>query len=446
MFVCREKTGLRLFFALEIGIASQLSLFLSGAAHAQVVTQNLSALGSAEDGLSVDAFQSDTDRRYGSQGLQYGPWAISGGASEGWGYTNNADQMMGGVPSVASVTNANLEGLLTQNRRLLDIGATVSQQYYPERKLQNQTNWTAFLRGYEKIGRHRLSYRFDHEKMTQMPSDLGAAEVNQPIPYFTEDLSLDDRIETRGRLSIIPNFDLKRFLFTDLPGDNIYLHQSYRDRLLFSEGVGVRYSLAEGSDLLLIGQGVEIRYSNNRFHLPSRDSNGFSALLGYDYEMPGPFSIRVLGGYQNRFYKVSAYKTLNTFYAELRGTWTPTRMTRVSLTVSRGISDSAFESVIGFVYTTAALDIRQVYSRNVVLHAGFQIQQGGAGQSPAIFNNTPLYQTMTSQLNANFNVGVDWALDQHFSLEASNVYRNTNASGSSRYSIDMAMISVKYQL
>ncbi|WP_283092420.1 outer membrane beta-barrel protein [Gluconobacter sp. Dm-74] len=446
MFVCREKTGLRLFFALEIGIASQFSLFLSGAAHAQVVTQNLSALGSAEDGLSVDAFQSDTDRRYGSQGLQYGPWAISGGASEGWGYTNNADQMMGGVPSAASVTNANLEGLLTQNRRLLDIGATVSQQYYPERKLQNQTNWTAFLRGYEKIGRHRLSYRFDHEKMTQMPSDLGAAEVNQPIPYFTEDLSLDDRIETRGRLSIIPNFDLKRFLFTDLPGDNIYLHQSYRDRLLFSEGVGVRYSLAEGSDLLLIGQGVEIRYSNNRFHLPSRDSNGFSALLGYDYEMPGPFSIRVLGGYQNRFYKVSAYKTLNTFYAELRGTWTPTRMTRVSLTVSRGISDSAFESVIGFVYTTAALDIRQVYSRNVVLHAGFQIQQGGAGQSPAIFNNTPLYQTMTSQLNANFNVGVDWALDQHFSLEASNVYRNTNASGSSRYSIDMAMISVKYQL
>ncbi|MBF0888687.1 outer membrane beta-barrel protein [Gluconobacter sp. LMG 1744] len=437
---------MRLFFALEIGIASQLSLFLSGAAHAQVVTQNLSALGSAEDGLSVDAFQSDTDRRYGSQGLQYGPWAISGGASEGWGYTNNADQMMGGVPSVASVTNANLEGLLTQNRRLLDIGATVSQQYYPERKLQNQTNWTAFLRGYEKIGRHRLSYRFDHEKMTQMPSDLGAAEVNQPIPYFTEDLSLDDRIETRGRLSIIPNFDLKRFLFTDLPGDNIYLHQSYRDRLLFSEGVGVRYSLAEGSDLLLIGQGVEIRYSNNRFHLPSRDSNGFSALLGYDYEIPGPFSIRVLGGYQNRFYNVSAYKTLNTFYAELRGTWTPTRMTRVSLTVSRGISDSAFESVIGFVYTTAALDIRQVYSRNVVLHAGFQIQQGGAGQSPAIFNNTPLYQTMTSQLNANFSVGVDWALDQHFSLEASNVYRNTNASGSSRYSIDMAMISVKYQL
>ncbi|MFT9365752.1 MAG: outer membrane beta-barrel protein [Gluconobacter sp.] len=437
---------MRLFFALEIGIASQLSLFLSGAAHAQVVTQNLSALGSAEDGLSVDAFQSDTDRRYGSQGLQYGPWAISGGASEGWGYTNNADQMMGGVPSAASVTNAHLEGLLTQNRRLLDIGATVSQQYYPERKLQNQTNWTAFLRGYEKIGRHRLSYRFDHEKMTQMPSDLGAAEVNQPIPYFTEDLSLDDRIETRGRLSIIPNFDLKRFLFTDLPGDNIYLHQSYRDRLLFSEGVGVRYSLAEGSDLLLIGQGVEIRYSNNRFHLPSRDSNGFSALLGYDYEMPGPFSIRVLGGYQNRFYNVSAYKTLNTFYAELRGTWTPTRMTRVSLTVSRGISDSAFESVIGFVYTTAALDIRQVYSRNVVLHAGFQIQQGGAGQSPAIFNNTPLYQTMTSQLNANFNVGVDWALDQHFSLEASNVYRNTNASGSSRYSIDMAMISVKYQL
>ncbi|GBQ84286.1 hypothetical protein GCM10007866_27690 [Gluconobacter albidus] len=446
MFVCREKTRLRLLFALEIGIASPLSLFLGGVAHAQVVTQNLSALGSAEDGLSVDAFQSDTDHRYGAQGLRYGPWAINGGASEGWGYTNNADQMMGGVPSAASITNANLEGLLTQNRRLLNIGATVSQQYYPERELQNQTNWTAFLRGYEKIGRHRVSYRFSHEKMTQMPSDLGAFAVNQPIPYFMEDLSLDDTIETHGRLSVIPNFDLKRFLFTDLGGDNIYLQQSYRNRLLFSEGLGLRYSLAEGSDLLMITQGVEIRYSNNRFHLPSRDSNGFSALVGYDYEMPGPFSIRVLGGYQNRSYNVAAYKTIDTFYAELRGTWTPTRMTRVSLTVSRGIADSAFESVIGFIYTTAALDIRHVYSRNIVLHAGFQIQQGGAGQTPAIFQNTPLDQTMTSQLNANFSVGVNWALNQHLSLEASNVYRNANASGSSRYSIDMAMISVKYQL
>ena len=147
MFVCREKTRLRLLFVLEVGIASQLSWFLSGVAHAQVVTQNLSDLGSAQDSLSVDAFQSDTDRRYGAQGLRYGPWAINGGASEGWGYTNNADQMMGGFPSAASTTNANLEGLLSQSRRLINIGATVSQQYYPERKVQNQTNWTAFLRG-----------------------------------------------------------------------------------------------------------------------------------------------------------------------------------------------------------------------------------------------------------------------------------------------------------
>ncbi|MBS1103238.1 outer membrane beta-barrel protein [Gluconobacter sp. Dm-62] len=446
MFLSREKSGLSVLFALGIGGALQSPLFLGKAAYAQVVTQNLSALGSPESSATVDAFQSDTDHRYGAQGLRFGPWAVNGEASEGWGYTNNADQIMGGVPSAVSQTKADLEGLLTQSRRQVRVGASVNQLYYPERQLQDQTNWSAFLSGDERLGHDRLEYHLSHEKMTQMPFDLGALAANRPVPYFVQDLALDDRIETHGKLSIIPNFDLKRFQFADLGGSDAYLQQSYRNRLLFSEGVGLRYSLAEGSDLLMIAQGVEIRYSSNRFNLPSRNSNGFSALAGYDYQIPGPFNVRVLGGYQSRSYAASAYKTLNTFYVELRGTWTPTHLTRVSLTVSRGIADSAFESVVGFVYTNAALDIRHVYSRNLVLHAGAQVQQGGAGRTPAIFEHTPLYQVMTSQLNSDFSVGFDWALDRNFSLGVSNIYRNANAVGTGRYSIDTAVISVKYQL
>ncbi|MFT8802346.1 MAG: outer membrane beta-barrel protein [Gluconobacter cerinus] len=446
MFLYREKSGLSVLFALGIGGALQSPLFLGKAAYAQVVTQNLSALGGPESSETVDAFQSDTNHRYGAQGLRFGPWTVNGEASEGWGYTNNADQIMGGVPSAVSQTKANLEGLLIQSRRRINIGTSVNQLYYPERGLQDQTNWSAFLSGDERLGHDRLEYHLSHEKMTQMPFDLGALAANRPVPYFVQDLALDDRIETHGKLSIIPNFDLKRFQFSDLGGSDIYLQQSYRNRILFSEGIGLRYSMAEGSDLLMIAQGVEIRYSSNRFSLPSRNSNGFSALAGYDYEMPGPFSVRVLGGYQSRSYKASAYKALNTFYVELRGTWTPTHLTRVSLTVSRGIADSAFESVVGFVYTNAALDIRHTYSRNLVLHAGAQVQQGGAGKTPAIFEHTPLYQVMTSQLNSDFSVGFDWALDRNFSLGASNIYRNANAVGTGRYSIDTAVISIKYQL
>ena len=407
--------------------------------------QDLTALGKTTDPLS-DGFQSDTDRRYASQGLLFGPLAISGSADEAMGYTNNADRIAGGEGSSAFQTNANLDARLVGSSRAVRIGGTVSSVYYPSVKRQNQTTWTTQLQGYEEFGAHYLAYRYGHQRLNQMSTDLGALALNRPIPYNDDSLDLSDRIRLHGRLAITGGVHAERFVFTEVPEIGALLQQTYRNRFLINENLGLRYSLAEDSSLLAVIQGTQIRYTTNRYGLPKRDSDGFMALVGYDYAFPGPFQVRVLGGYQRRNYTSRAYRPFETFYAELRGVWSPTHMTQFSLGVSRGIADSAFENVIGFVYTIASLRVRHVYSRNLTFQAEAGLQIGGAGRTPAIFQNTPLYQENESQKNYVFNVSAERRINRHFSLILNNSFQNANAAGTSRYSIESITFDLKYSL
>lgn len=435
---------MRFLSALGVCFVSQFVL-LAGTAHAQVVMQDLTTLGTAPDPLS-DHFQSDTDNRYAAQGIMLGPIVVSGSADEAVGYTNNADRLAGGQGSSAFQTNANLEAHLMGSSRGVWAGSTVSSFYYPSVERQNQTSWTAHLRGYEELGAHYLAYRYEHQRLNQMSTDLGVLAVGRPIPYNTDSFDLSDRIRLHGRLAVTGGVHVDRFVFADVPGLDSSLQQTYRNRFLIDETLGLRYSLTQDSTLMAVIQGTQVRYTTSRYGLPTRNSNGFMALVGYDYAFPGPFQVRVLGGYQRRNYASDAYQPFGTFYAELRGVWSPTHLTQLSLGVSRGIADSAFENVIGFVYTVASLRVRHVYSRNLVLQAEAGIQAGGAGRTPAIFKNTPLYQQNESQKNYVFNVSAERRINHHLSVSLLNSFQNANAAGTRRYSIDSVTVDLKYSL
>ena len=139
------------FFS-AMGMYVFLQLFVFGcSANAQVVMQDLTALGTTADPLS-DGFQSDTNRRYAPQGLLFGPLAISGSADEAMGYTNNADKIAGGEGSSAFQTNANLDARLVGSSSAIRVGAAVSSPFYPSGRRQNQTTWTTRLQGYKELG------------------------------------------------------------------------------------------------------------------------------------------------------------------------------------------------------------------------------------------------------------------------------------------------------
>ncbi|WP_042061784.1 outer membrane beta-barrel protein [Acidomonas methanolica] len=422
------------------------AMLACGVARAQIITQNLSALGGPPDDPAMDALQADTLQRYAAQGWNFGPLSVHGYASQGVGYTNNADRLYGGHPSVALQTNAELGGRLLETAGRTDVMLSVNSLHYPSRSIQDRTNWTAGLQGYRDFGMNRLSYSYNHQKLTQMPTDLGAAALDRPVPYRLDAFDLNLLVPTRGRISIVPDVRLNSFNFDNMSTTDPYLRQAYRNRVVVSEGAALRYALADDSALLALMQGTEIRYTNDQLHLPSRDSNGLAALAGYEYSGAGLWRVRMVGGYQYRRYASALYKPIDTFYAEVDGRWVPTRLTQVTFSLSRGIADSAAESVVGFIYTTASVRVRHVYARNIVLEAGVSVQQGGGPSTPEIFRGTPLYMERRSQSNVAFDLSGGWSIDRHFVLGLQNQFLNANAVGSTRYNIDTATLTLHYYL
>ncbi|WP_070404738.1 outer membrane beta-barrel protein [Kozakia baliensis] len=422
--------------------------FLSASSSkAQALNGYFPDLGSGADDPSMDAQQQQIASAYAPLGIHTGNFLTYLSAAEVGGYTTNADRLQGGHGSPFLNNQAQLETSNSSPLTSVDAGMSVDDIRYTSRTLQDRTNWTAYLRGHHDFGRNRAALSFTHENSTQMPTDLGALALDRPIPYSVNTLILSDTLSTRGRFSFIPLAQAVNYNFTDLGGDNPYLNQSYRNRVVVDEGVTTRYEFAKGSMALLMLRGTEIKYLENQQQgEPIRDSTGFSIAGGYDFGLTGPIRFRVMGGYQVRYFSSSSLRSIQEPLIQATLVWVPTRLTTVKINVNHGIDDSAFENIVGFTYTTAGISVRHVLARNIILNGSLEYQMAQFGGTPSFLQNTVLQQVGSRQKNLNFNVGAQWLLDRHVSLDLEYMFSNQRTIDSSTYGINTISLSARFAL
>ncbi|TWB09357.1 hypothetical protein FBZ86_10419 [Gluconacetobacter diazotrophicus] len=403
-------------------------------------------MGSGFGDIMTEPAQVRALEEYAPLGLRYGPLRIDADAAESIGYDSDIARLANGTGGVMETTHARLAGAAVWQRDQVHAEISVDDYRFPSQSIQNRTNWTVGLGAVHDFGHDRLGMAYTHLSLVQTPMDLGALILSRPIPYQYDDVRLSYTATTHGRFSFIPEAGINRYNFDRVvlvPGQ---LDQTYRNRATITEGVTGRYDLAGTTQILVILQGTEIRYLDRTPGVPSRDSNGVSAMAGMDFGLSGPLRFRALVGYQTRVYRSSLYQRITSPIAEAELGWNPTRLTTMTLSVRHGIEDGAFENVVGFSYTSAQIGVRHNYGRNLVLNAQAGIEKADYSAASGVLRNTILDQIASNQTVYNIGAGAQWLLNRHLSVTLNYNFSSQKTVGYRTFSDHTVLLSAHLAL
>jgi opacity protein-like surface antigen len=429
-----------------LGLIVIVPLLLPDRASAQVLDVYFPPLGSGFGDLATEPAQVRALEEYMPQGLRYGPLRVDADASDAVGYDSNIARLVNARGGVMETTHARLAGAAVWKRDQVHAEISVDDYRFPSQSIQNRTNWTALMGAVHDFGHDSIGLAYTHLSLVQTPMDLGALIFSRPIPYQYDDVRLSYTATTHGRFSFIPTATLSRYNFDQVSLAPNQLDQTFRNRVTIVEGVTGRYDLAAGSQILVVLQGTEIRYLNDTLDLPTRDSNGWTALAGMDFGMSGPIRFRALVGYQERLYRSSLYGKITSPVAEAELGWTPTRLTMATLSVRHGIEDGAFENVVGFSYTSAQITVRHNYSRNVVLHANLGIQKADFPSTQAALQNTVLDEIASNQTIYTAGAGAEWMVNRHIGVTLNYTFASQNTVGYGTFPDHTILLGVRFAL
>ncbi|MBV1837838.1 outer membrane beta-barrel protein [Acetobacter estunensis] len=376
---------------------------------------------------------------------------MNAGLNEGVGYIDNANRLPGGSPSAIISTMAQVGVASDWSVDRLYANASVSDLRYPSQGSQNQTNWTASLGGYHDIANDRLGFDYSHLNLVQTPNTLGGFATIQPIKYQVDRAALSYTVARNGRFSLIPEANITNFLFNQnarLPSAvGISVPQTYRNRAVILESLTGRYRWTETASALVMLRGTEIRYTHGLAGYPGRDSNGLAVMVGVDYNAIHLIDMRVLVGYQRRFYRNAAYPDYATPIVEAQLRWAPSRLTRLQLDFQHGIEDSGFENVAGFTSTDLRLTLSHQYRRDVILSGYFTFQKGEYQNTPTHLIGSILTQTGGNQTIFGGGLSAQWLVNQHLSLRLDYDISNQNVLGTTgKFTVNTIMLRVGVNL
>ncbi|MBS0639465.1 MAG: outer membrane beta-barrel protein [Proteobacteria bacterium] len=238
---------------------------------------------------------------------------------------------------------------------------------------QGQVNGSAAAGGRLDIGRDQLTIAAAHTSQHENGGGVNTIATTQPIAFQVDNLRAAYAVN-RGRWKLIPALDVSGWRYGDATINGLPTSQAYRDRLVTTGSLTVRYELAPLRNILLVTRAIGQRYPHIPAGQPTSNSQGYQLLAGLDYDDNAVWRWRLLLGGEARLFSAPVFRPRNTVIAEAEVTWFPTPLTTMRFTLSRGTEDAAQEGVSGLIYTTAVLGIDHELRRDLLLagHAGFQ--------------------------------------------------------------------------
>lgn len=429
--------------ALLVGI----SLWGAGAA-AQDVDQYFEPSASAIGGGPADPSRGLALTRFSTGGVRAGSFVIRPDIYESFGYNSNVEGFSGGRGSAVVSSVGSVRATSDWSRNSAFLAVTVNDQRYLDLPRQSFTNWSASTGGTVDVGRDRIGAAYTHQNLTQTPGSLDFVTIAQPVAFRVDRGELSYTATSRGRFSFIPELSVTNYDYDNYTIGNRRISQEFRNRVAIQGGVTVRYEFAPQRQALLLVRGSRLSYSTSAAGAPKRDSNGVTVLGGLDYPAVGSnFRFRALAGVQVRNYDNSAYSNLISPIVEASVTWTPTRLTSVTLLARREIEDASDESIAGYTYTSARLGVEHELRRNIILSA-----YGGIVAAEFQSSNLNLATTQSAEAGTTQNIliggaGVTWLLNRNIRAGASyGVSSRSGAGASSNYTSSIGLLSIGFRL
>lgn len=397
---------------------------------------------------------------YDPLGVRVGDFIIRPEIDQSLGYTSNLLGQKGGQGSFEEQTAGSLRAASDWGRNSLAGEVTFDDRRTPSLSQENRTDWTATLGGTHDFGRDTLTLTASHLSLHQDPTDIDARVLNLPGQFFSAPLPFQmndlraSYATTFGRFTVTPEIEFTNITFGNLRvfGLNgagtppvvggtvlgVPSNQGYRDRNLYSGGVIGRYEFAPLHNAVLLVRDINTTYysATRNLYGPNRSSNGIEVMAGLDYTASGVWRYRALVGYEVRKFNNREYKTHAAPVAEANVIWQPTGLTTVTGRVVHTIEDAADESISGYDYTSARLQVDHEYLRNVLLTGYVGLQRA---------------DYLQSNLNETFyggGVGATWLINRNIHLAATYdlSQRVASASFGGNYMASTALLTAKFGL
>lgn len=423
-------------------------------ARAQLLSRYIPDYAPGLTGTPEDV-QSRTQPEYQSGGVHAGAFIVRPRLLESFGYDSNVDGVTGGRSSATVDTQASVSATSDWSRNSVTAQLSVDDQRYPQRPIQDFTNWTASLGGTLDIGRDQFIGGYSHLNVVQTPRNLGAVTAVS-VPFQVDSVSLGYAFATRGRFTVTPNLTVSSYHFDDVPivgavaavplAPGASLTQAWQNRVLLQGEVATRYELSPQRNALVVLRGTGIDYATTVPGVGNRNSTGGSFLVGLDYTGAGLFRYRALVGYQQRDFANGQFRSLRSPIVEASVTWTPRRTTTVTASAQREIADSTDVNYTAYAANSVQLQVAHELQRNVVLTGFGQYQQAEFANGSGLYAAALTPQTSTAQSIYSAGLNMTWLIDRNLHAGLSYQYVDRVAGAQLSYSENIGLLTLGFGL
>ena len=390
-----------------LGLAALLIL-VSGHARAQFLDRVISpdVTGVAdEQGVTVATRQRPD---YEPPEVRLGQIIVQATETESLGYDNNVTGYQPYRGSPVLETAATVNARTDWASSAIFGGATVENAQYWQTPNQSGTNWSADVGATYQLDRDLISATYQHTTELLRSRDIDVPDLAAPVETSSDDAQLLYRA-VWDRLTLQPGLEYVLYRYSNGIADGQPYIGSLRDRDVFAPNVTAQYEVAPLSNLVAVLQTSFAHYVSDQIGvLPGYTD--VTALAGYDTTLGDVWRLVLLGGYEERSFKTT-YHAISAPLARVRVVWTPTGLTSLTGTVTRQITDNAYDFVALTTVTLVSLRVDHELRRNVLLHAqaGVQLYDGTQGN--------PSGRLYT------IGAGADWLLNEYASLGAEYQFR-----------------------
>lgn len=243
---------------------------------------------------------------------------------------------------------------------------------YSDYGTEDTNNWGIGSSGRVDINRAaNIALGADYAELTEPRTSSNTPVASaKPIEY---DLTQAYIAATRvtGRLKLSGRGDFRSFDYRN--GETLtgaVIDQSNRNRDVSSLSGRVDYAISPATAVFVQVTGNDRSYKVASTPTdPNRDSSGYEALVGVNFEVGAVARGELAVGYISQEYDSSAFSNIDGFGARAQVQWFPTELTTFTATGSRTIEDSGIVGSGGYLSNGVGLAVDHELLRNVILSA-----------------------------------------------------------------------------
>jgi hypothetical protein len=302
---------------------------------------------------------------------------------------------------------------------------------------ENSTEWTVGGRGRVDIVRGaNITAGGDYGQYVEARTSTNTAISSlEPVEYDMGQAYVAGA-RTRGRVKLAARADYRTFDYQDAATAlGTVIEQDDRDRNISSLVGRIDYAISPATAIFGQVTGNERSYDGGS-PLPGRDSTGYEALTGLNFELGAVSRGEIAVGYISQDFDNPIFNDIDGFGARGQVEWFPTELTTITASAARTVEDAGVIGAAGYLRSEASITVDHELLRNVILNSRLSYADddyNGVDRSDARFLAS---------------VGGTYLISRNFGLSGSVMYLDQSSDGASsgpNYSVTRLLVSLVTQ-